>query len=65
MYNDRDSRSNLYRASLPLEVEAYFPFRMWLSASLAGGMSMYWDPGSRSFHREFGMEPAIAIGHLF
>jgi hypothetical protein len=62
---DREARANLYRVSLPLEAEIYFPFRMWLSASLAGGISFYRDVAKGSYLGEMGLEPAIAIGHQF
>jgi hypothetical protein len=62
---DREAQANLYRAGLPLEAEAYFPFRLWVSLSVSGGMSLYRDASNGSFRREFGLEPAIALGHQF
>ncbi len=55
--------ANLYRVSLPVECEGYFPLRMWISASVAPGVYMYASGGGERFR--LGMEPGMAVGHQF
>jgi hypothetical protein len=62
---EREVQANLYRAGIPLEAEAYFPFRLWASLSVTGGMSLYQNAAGGGFKRSFGWEPAVAIGHQF
>lgn len=62
---DREAEANLYRASLPLEAEAYFPFRLWLSVSVAGTLSLYRDAAGGGYRKDLGLEPGIALGHQF
>jgi hypothetical protein len=62
---DRESQANLYRAAVPLECEVYFPFRMWLSASVEGAGYLYHGGADGSLQTKFALEPGLAIGHQF
>lgn len=62
---EREAQAYLFRAALPFELEVYFPFRLWLSASVAGGLSMFRDEGSGELRYQAGLEPGLAVGHQF
>jgi hypothetical protein len=61
----REVDTRLYRLSLPLDLEVYLPFRLWLSASMAGTASFYRSSTGNSYQRHIGFEPGMALGHQF
>jgi hypothetical protein len=61
----RESTANLIRLTLPLEGEIFFPYRFWLSATVAGAYYGYGFHGASSSFAHWGVEPALSLGHQF
>jgi Caspase domain len=60
-----DYKATIYQAGLPIEIEVYLPFQIWLSVSLSGSVYRYNDftTGNRTFN--WAIEPGFSIGHQF
>lgn len=61
----RNSLATLSRLALPLEAEIYFPYRFWISGSVAAGWYLYDFTGSGASRMPWGVEPGITVGHQF
>jgi hypothetical protein len=62
---ERESTSGLYRFTLPLECEIYFPYRFWLSGTVAPAFYLYDFKSKDGSRPPFGWEPAVSVGHQF
>lgn len=57
--------SNALQAALPLELEIYFPGRVWLGLSATGSLYRFRDGETRrsGYHRA--LETGLSLGHQF
>lgn len=62
---ERESVANLLRITLPLECEIYFPYRIWLSATAAGGYYGYDFSSAATSRSPLGLESGLSVGHQF
>lgn len=60
-----ESGTNVLEAGVPLELEIYFPSRIWLGLSATGSLYRFRDGTTRrsGYHRVF--EPGFSLGHQF
>jgi hypothetical protein len=59
------SSSNVLEAGLPIELELYFPGRVWLGVSASGSLYRYREAASGATVHRFGVAPGVALGKLF
>lgn len=62
---EREYSASLYRFTLPLECEVYFPHRFWLSGTVAPALYVYDFRTAGGKRSPWGFEPAISLGHQF
>ncbi|MEO7425580.1 MAG: caspase family protein [Fibrobacteria bacterium] len=61
----RDVYANIYRVHIPLEIEGFFPLRIWLAASFGVGWTFNQDAVSDAWRAKMGIDPALSLGHQF
>jgi hypothetical protein len=57
--------SNVLEAGLPLEVEFYFPMRVWLGLSASGSVYRFRERESGRSGYHWRIEPGFSLGHQF
>ncbi|HKP98303.1 MAG TPA: caspase family protein [Fibrobacteria bacterium] len=57
--------SSMFRLRAPLEIEAYFPMRIWIAATLGTGLIFNRSATTGAWRAKLGFDPAFSLGHQF